>query len=93
MCTKNVEHGFHRVFEPANHKIHYMVKIKNVGRKAFCGRHHKENVGRKTFRDRHQKNNVKPYRGMTMYEIQQIILGWAAFALRVLNLLVELLKG
>ena len=70
-----------------------MVKIKNVGRKAFCGRHQKENVGRKTFCDRHQKFKVKPNRGMTEYEPQQINLGWAAFALRVLNLLVELLKG
>ena len=70
-----------------------MRKKKNVGRKVSLGRHYKENVGRKTFRDRHQRNNVKPYRWMTKYEIQQIILGWAAFALGVLNLLVELLKG
>ena len=70
-----------------------MRKKRNVGRKASIGRHHKKNVGRKTFRDRHQKNNVKPNRGMTKYETQQIILGWSDFALRVLKLLVELLKG
>lgn len=58
MCTKYVEHGFHRVFEPANHKIINMVKNKNVGHKAFCGRH--------------QKNNVKPYRGMTEYEFERL---------------------
>lgn len=58
-----------------------MVKIKNVGRKAFCGRHHKENVGRKTFRDRHQKNNVKPYKGMTEYEIKSLTLAVIALIL------------
>lgn len=66
---------------------------KNVGHKHSFGRHHKKNVGRYTFHGQHQKYKVKPNRGMTKYEIQQIILGWAAFALRVLNLLVELLKG
>ena len=70
-----------------------MRKKKNVGRKVSLGRHHKENVGRYTLHDQHQKFKVKPNRGMTKYEIQQIILGWAAFALGVLNLLVELLKG
>jgi hypothetical protein len=54
---------------------------KNVGRKASLGRHHKENVGRKTFRDRHQKNNVKPYRGMTEYEIKSLTLAVIALIL------------
>ena len=69
-----------------------MRKKKNVGRKVSFGRHHKKNVGRYTFHDQHQKYKVKPNRGKTKYEIQQIILGWAAFALRVLGLLVRLLK-
>jgi hypothetical protein len=43
--------------------------------------------------DQHQKIKVKPNRGMTGFETQQIILGWSAFALSVLKLLVELLKG
>lgn len=70
-----------------------MRKKKNVGRKASLGRHHKKNVGRYSFHGQLQKFKVKPNRGMTEYETQQINLGWAAFALRVLNLLVELLKG
>lgn len=70
-----------------------MRKKNSVGRKISLGRLHKKNVGRYTLHDQHQKNKVKPNREMTKYETQQIILGWAAFALRVLNLLVGLLKG
>ena len=70
-----------------------MRKKRNVGSKASIGRHHRKNVGRYSFHGQHQKFKVKPNRGMTKYETQQIILGWSAFALRVLNLLVELLKG
>lgn len=70
-----------------------MRKKRNVGRKASLGRHHKENVGRYMLHDQHQKIKVKPNRGMTGFETQQIILGWSAFTLSVLKLLVELLKG
>ncbi len=70
-----------------------MRKKKNVGRKVSFGRLHKKNVGRYTLHGQHQKYKVKPNRGMTKYETQQIILGWSDFALRVLKLLVELLKG
>ena len=69
-----------------------MVKIKNVGRKAFCGRHHK-----KALVIRRLVANIKnimssPISGLTKYENLQIKLEMACLALGGLELLVRLLK-